>query len=707
MGVAKRRKVGQRGTLAGSLLDVVSAVVAAHEGKRWPLVQYQGDPVAFVREVLGAEHVLPKQREFLESVRDNVKTALRSGTKTGKTKTLIWAALWFYCCFPSSRVIMLATLEKQLRTVLWKELRNTLRTSKTLIDGKWSDNPATGFRAEDGREIFAGGARDIEGLAGQSGGAQFFIVDEASHLPQSKYEAILGNMSGHGVQRFAAAGNPVRAEGPFYEWFHGQREHWATFALSSVEVAEWQAARNLAIPGLARLGTLEAWKEEWGEDSPFYVIRVRGEFLLNETGHVISMEKILQAQERWNDAADVGPLSIGLDPAGPGIAGDESVFAIVRGKKCLALFAFRGLTDDGHLTHLRSLITTYRRGDEPVSVTVDSEGPIGGKLFAKLRAVAENLRTVKPAEAFSVFGVKASDKARRWPQHYDRVRDELAANLAAWLPRRGTDGLWEDEGGAIPMDHKLAQELYAPVWIGMPNKPLGGLKVSSKDDQRDVLGRSPDRADALALAVWRPSGPSVGEVVPVPVAPPRDAQEAAWAFDQQAGADHWWPSGNTRGLLEDSSNAAAQGSGGGVGLRRGLSVVVGGRRDDDSGRLGDSEACEEFFDVQRDDLVRRGAGGKLGALDRLDETLDCVAEGDERGRLDLAVFRRAHVGFDPGGVSEGVDTPAAADEGRKDLRVDRVVPSVGRRADKVCLHYPENVHIGKAGGALEHYATAA
>ena len=84
------------------------------------------------------------------------------------------------------------------------------------------------------------------------------------------------------------------------------------------------------------------------------------------------------------------------------------------------------------------------------------------------------------------------------------MRDELAANLSAWLPKRGADGLWEDDGGAILPDHKLAQELYAPTWIGMPNKAMGGLKVSSKDDQRDVLGRSPDRADALALAVWEP-----------------------------------------------------------------------------------------------------------------------------------------------------------------------------------------------------------
>lgn len=496
----------RRQTLATDLAaELRRTAEQASADRGGPLVGWQGDPVGYVVERLGVprERVMPHQVDFLESVRDHEKSALRTGTKTGKTRSLIWAALWFFECFSGARVLMMATIERQVRGTLWKELREVLRTASHRIEGKWSDNPSTGFRANDGREIVAIGARDIEGVAGISGGAQLFLVDEASHLPGPKAEAIEGNMAGVGFQRMAWTGNPVRADGPFYEAFHGRSAFWKTAHVSSEDVAEWHAKQTFVLPGVVGKDWLEHRREEYGEASPFYIVRVKGEFLLNDTGHVISMERILEAQERWASTPEEGPLSIGLDPAGAGGKGDESAFAIVRGRKLLAQFQYRGLTDDAHLVHARALIATYRRGEEPVRVVIDSEGPIGGSLFGKFWAVADNLRQHKPAEAFDVLGVKASDKARRAPNHYDRIRDELWANLADLMPKRDKDGLWdEDEGLALPPDAKLVQELYAPIWVGMPAS--GKMKVNSKDEQRDALGgRSPDRADAVALAVWR------------------------------------------------------------------------------------------------------------------------------------------------------------------------------------------------------------
>jgi hypothetical protein len=536
----KTRRESLANDLASELRRTAEQATADRGG---PLVGLQGDPIRYVVERLGVprETIMPHQVAFLESLRDHEKSALRTGTKTGKTRSLIWAALWFFECFSTARVVMTATKEDQVRTTLWRELREVLRTARTPVEGKWSDSPKTGFKAADGREILAVGARDIEGVAGISGPAQLFLVDEASHLPTVKAEAIEGNMAGAGMQRMAWTGNPVRAEGPFYEAFHAKAEFWARAHVSSEDVAAWHARQSFTLPGVVTKSRLERWKEEYGEDSPFYVVRVKGDFLLNDTGHVCSMERILEAQERWAMMPEDGPLSIGLDPAGPGGKGDESLFAVVRGRKLMALYPFRGLTDDAHLVHLRAIIATHRRGDEPVRVVVDSEGPVGGTLFGKLRAVGANLRTHKPGEAFDVLGVKASDRA--FHPHYDRRRDELWANLAAWLPRRSSDGLWEDdEGGAIPPDAKLAQEMYAASWYGLVN---GKQKVTAGDDIREAIGRSPDRASALMLAVWRQeqwASALEDTTLPAPP-PPEDPQEAAFMYDQQAASAAWWPEG--------------------------------------------------------------------------------------------------------------------------------------------------------------------
>jgi hypothetical protein len=90
-----------------------------------------------------------------------------------------------------------------------------------------------------------------------------------------------------------------------------------------------------------------------------------------------------------------------------------------------------------------------------------------------------------------VVSVRASDRSMRQPELYHRMRDALAASLAAWF----------DAGGAIVEDARLAKDLHSLEWRLMPD---GRAKVTDKETLRKLLGRSPDRYDALALAVWEP-----------------------------------------------------------------------------------------------------------------------------------------------------------------------------------------------------------
>jgi phage terminase large subunit len=509
----------------------VEPLVEAERGSGWPLVQWQGDPAGFAREVLGVT-LMPHQIAFLEAIRDREKVAVRSGQKTGKTKTIIVAALWFFCCFPKARVIMTANTKEQVRNVLWKELRDTLRESRLRIEGKWSDAPGTGFRATDGRELFGITARDIESMAGVSGGAMLFLVDEASALPQSKAEALEGNRAGSGMQRMVWISNPTRAEGPFFEAFHANKEYWATFHWSSEEVSAWQVANDVEIPGTANARRIAQWREEYGPESPFYLVRVKGAFLLHEGGKAITLHMIQLAQQAWADAEEEGELGIGIDPAGPGEGGDETAFAIVRGRKLLGLFTFQGITEDAIVEHLTAFLRTYRNAsDLTPRVTIDSEGPIGSKLFYRLRAIAEGIKD--PSKAFAIYGVRASQPARREPLIYERTRDELIACLARWMR----------EGGAIPSDHKLEVELHAADWHGTVS---GKLRLTAKEDIRQKIGRSPDRRDALALAVWRSMNIEVliaDQLQTRTVNEPRDLQDAAYMYDQQSGNDIWWPEG--------------------------------------------------------------------------------------------------------------------------------------------------------------------
>lgn len=494
-----RPKTAKKKTRAGSLVRDLAGMLRLEldriKGEQWPSDRWQKDPVGFVREVLH-ETPLPHQITILESARDNFKVAVRSGQKVGKTKLVIWLALWFYCSFPGARVFMVAAVADQVKRVLWTELKKTLKAAGRHgfeLAETPAENPATGLCADDGREIRGFTVRDIEAMAGLSGHI-LAIVDEASALPDGLAQAIEGNLAGDNC-RMIWISNPTRTEGPFFDAFNNpdKAKFWKLFHLSSEKVAQYCDRHGLIIPGVASLRRIAAWEEEWKRDSPFFIVRVLGEFLKNETGRCISLQAITDAQARWDTVEDTGLLSIGIDPAGPGDEGDEFTFAIVRGRKLLALFPFRGLTEEAAWAHLKSFLASYRRGDEIPHVIVDAEGAIGSSIYYKFKGISNTLKRSKPETAFDCYGVKSSHNARREPLIYERIREELWANLADWLI----------QGGAITSDHKLAEELHSPMWLGTLKAKL---KVTAKNELREKLGRSPDRADALCLAVWTPSG---------------------------------------------------------------------------------------------------------------------------------------------------------------------------------------------------------
>jgi hypothetical protein len=108
------------------------------------------------------------------------------------------------------------------------------------------------------------------------------------------------------------------------------------------------------------------------------------------------------------------------------------------------------------------------------------------------------------------------------------MRDELAANLEQWFR----------DGGAILEDSKLAAELHVFEWRQAVN---GRFKLTPKDAIKKLIGRSPDRYDALALSAWEPLSlrelPSGAQQQVA--ARERMASNSAPVLDPYAGSDAW------------------------------------------------------------------------------------------------------------------------------------------------------------------------
>lgn len=508
-----------------------------------PWERWQLDPVAYVRERLLEPVVIPEQAQILAALAAGIagncapgkpppRVAVRSGRKSGKTRCLIWAALWFYECFPNATVYMCAAIIDQTKNVLWAELLRVYREATKRgvdLDLAIARSPMGGVVSADGsRRILGISGREVESVAGISG-QLLFIIDEASALPKDKAQAFSGNMLGGGAMLWAS--NPRRTSGPFYEAFFTEAKHWQLFHVDCERIAKWVDEHDLRqlLPHVINWDRiLEAREMYGGVDDVFYRIEVLGNFVMNEQGRAIDLETIMAAHDRWEETPEDGTLTIGLDPAGPGKGGDDTAFALRRGKRIFRFARFTGISEDEIIAHLLGFMREYKRGeDEEPIVNVDAEGPIGGSLYGRLRGASQD---APPGARFHVFSVRASHPARRQPELYERTRDELFANLAKWLR----------DGGALPPDPKIDAELHDPIWIGQ----LGPkLKLSTKEQTRDRIGRSPDTADSAALCVWPAVRWQPGTIETHALPAPTDPQEAAFMFDQQAAGEPWWPEG--------------------------------------------------------------------------------------------------------------------------------------------------------------------
>lgn len=519
MTIAKRHKLAdlsgesQFVTLAEDFVASGRQYLEELSRTQWPSPKYRGRYVEFAHDILGIElwSLDPSindpesggQVEICEACAKYERVAVASGQKIGKTTVEAVIALCDYCSYDDMRVIMTATTGHQVDEVFWRELmiRRT-RAGKCVaclkadpydktiprpcphsafIDGDMGQKARTGLKSGF-REIYGLTANEGEALLGISGANMRFIVDEASGVRDAIMRGLDGNRAGGAS--FLMFGNPTKNEGYFFDAFHEKSKFWRTFNISSEHNPNALSGEKL-VPGLATRAYIDERKEEWGEKSPEFTIKIRGRFAVHEAGCVFSIHAIGEAEARWAETPAEGRLYVGVDPAGPTGSGDESCFVVRRGKKMIEMKTMRGLNDDQHLVQILLLIGKYKIPGEIKPVVVVDRGGVGLTLCRLLDDHVDR------DDAFELVGLIAQAKAVRQPQIYDRVRDELAANLEVWMR----------EGGAIVTDVKLEKELHALTWS---NKTGGQVKLIPKDAIRKQLGRSPDRYDALALSVWEP-----------------------------------------------------------------------------------------------------------------------------------------------------------------------------------------------------------
>ena len=414
--------------------------------------RYAADPVAFITEVLG-DDPWELQRQIANGLATSRRVTVRSCNGAGKTWLAARLVLWFLFTRPNSTVVTTAPTWHQVRNLLWRGVRAAHLQAKLPGDCNQTElNLAA--------EWFAAGLSTDEperfqGFHGAEGGI-LFIADEASGIEEAIYEAGAGFLT-KPDSYVLLIGNPNTPAGYFFETH--RQAGWLKFKISALDVPEHLVSREW----------IEQRREEWGEDSPAYRVRVLGEFPETGDNTLIGLGDASAAQARTFELTGAVEIVLGADIARFG--DDESVAYVRRGPEVIASHYWRGNDTQESAGQIAAL------GKElGASVFYVDEIGVGAGVVDALKH-----------QGHPVVGVNVGTSPDNGDLYLNR-RAELFFTLQQ-LFKSGEIG--------IPAgDDLLVAQLTD---IRYKYTPAGKYQIESKEDMKKRRRKSPDRADALAL----------------------------------------------------------------------------------------------------------------------------------------------------------------------------------------------------------------
>lgn len=403
------------------------------------------------------------------TAKEAVRLAVASGHGVGKSALVAWIILWAMSTRPHLAGVITANTGTQLADKTWRELA---LWHKRAVNRHWFRWTATKFHQKNNPDTWFVSAipwsKDRpEAFAGLHAENVLMLFDEASAIDEAIWETAEGAMTTKGAI-WAVFGNPTRNSGAFHACFHRFRHRWLTRQVDSRDAA------------MANKAQIAQWVEDYGEDSDFVRIRVRGVFPRAGSNQLISSESAHAAAARSHkkEAVSHAARIIGVDVARFG--DDQSALIRRQGLAAFGLRSWRGLDTMALAGLVAREIAEFR----PDAVFVDAGG-IGAGVVDRLRQLGHD----------SVIGVNFGAAAGNKNLYYNK-RSEMWCLLRDWLA----------SGGSIPDDKELLADLTAPEYGFTGDKSQ--IALEKKKDMKSRGLASPDKGDALALTFAYPVAPA-------------------------------------------------------------------------------------------------------------------------------------------------------------------------------------------------------
>ena len=482
-------------TLSAHDIAILKTACTAEQGT--PYILYHDDPVGFTEDVCG-EFLWSKQQAVLNSTVTNRRTVAVSSHAVGKSHLAARRIAHHVCTSRPGSAMALSTAPtfRQVRHVLWPHIhrlheRAGLPGTLNQVEWKGDDGSMVAFG-------FSSAAHDESAVQGIHAEKLLIVVDEAGGIPTILGRNLDSIMTG--TSTLLAIGNPPTDDaGTWFETI-ALSSLWSQVHISAFDSPNFTGER---CPIEIRRNLVDdRWvddiRRQYGEDDPYFIARVLAQFPKNSSRRVVPVA--------WAEAAIVKPgeddptmpasdwVRLGVDVAGGG--GDEMVVALLDGWRIKIAEVWSGADTADQYVNAERVLEWIRRAegmqaqrgynDKKVRVKIDCIG-IGAGTTDVLRRMGKDglhgadIVGVNVAEAATDAAKFANRRAECW-----------------WAMREVTrDGTLRLEIG-----EKELRQLTTPSF--RDDTAGGRILIESKDKLKARGLNSPDRADALCLAVYEP-----------------------------------------------------------------------------------------------------------------------------------------------------------------------------------------------------------
>lgn len=434
-------------------------------------------PEWYFKEILGVSF-WAKQLEIVKSIQENEKTLVYSCVSSGKSHAGGAIIPWWLNSHYPARVFIVAPTERQIKVNLWGEFRRIHGQSRIPLGGDpltldWninSDLYAKGFSPKDAASVF--------GLHGPN---DLFIFDDAQGVTADVIDAF-ENASAGGTAKFLFLCNPTFISGPLYDAITGKRGNMHTIQIAADDTPNVQAG-HIVIPGLLTREKRDQWIEKYGFDSNFVRVKVRALPPKQEPDTLIPIDWLEIARAREVPQGQRG-VRLGMDVARFG--DDDTVIGAKEGRQYHDKEEW--VVNGNDLTKSTGLLLRAAQDVGAVSANIDSIGIGAGVVDMAAEKVKEKGLKV------NIRGINVGEKAR------DEKRFVNKRAEVWWSARESLDPRNEKTAMSLAgCSDELIADLSAMKY---GHRSDGRIEIESKEETKARLGRSPDRGDAYALAVF-------------------------------------------------------------------------------------------------------------------------------------------------------------------------------------------------------------